>query len=202
VGGHADPANGSILLFAPNDPEYRIVLETDIPHEMTHLLLHELMGSQGYQNLPGWLNEGLASIYQGNPNPAAPDRLEEAFQNQELLDFVSLCGAFPYAEDEAVIAYMQSQSFVGYLQDQYGSQSILDLIQAYEDNVSCQAGVETVFGRSLEQLSEQWQRDVLGASGISLQLQGYGPWMMMAVPLVIVLVVALVTLWRETHSSG
>jgi hypothetical protein len=196
LGGHADPANGSILLFAPNDPEYRIVLETDIPHEMTHLLLHELMGSQGYQNLPGWLNEGLAS------NPAAPDRLEEAYHNQELLDFVSLCGAFPYAEDEAVIAYLQSQSFVGYLQDRYGNKSIDDLLHAYEDRVSCQAGVETVYGQSLEELSHHWQRDVLGASGISLQLQGYGSWMMMALPLVIVLVMALVAPWRETRSSG
>jgi hypothetical protein len=197
VGGHADPANRSILIAAPNDPEYRLILETDIPHEMTHLLLYELMGSSGYSSLPGWLSEGLAGVHQGNPDSSAPSRLEEAYQENRLLDFGSLCGAFPYAEDEAAIAYLQSESFVGYLQDQYGTKSLLELLEVYTDNTACLAGVERVYGRTLDQMAHQWQQDVLGVSLVSRGLSDSFHWIMMMLPVVIVLAVTLITPWGE-----
>jgi hypothetical protein len=197
VGGHADPANRSILLSTPNDPEYRLALETDIPHEMTHLLLYQLLGEQGYQHLPGWLSEGLAAIHQGNPSASAPQMLVEARQDGRLLDFESLCGAFPYAEDEAALAYAQSQSFVGFLQEQYGNEALLDLVQVYGDNVGCQVGVERVYDRTLPQLTRLWQQDALGATSFSLDMGEKLPWIALLLPVMIVLAIALLIPWQE-----
>lgn len=197
TGGHADPANNSILISAPLDPEYRLTLETDIPHEMTHLLLYQLLGEQGYQKLPGWLSEGLAAIHQGNPSASTPSQLEEASQDGRLLDFGSLCGAFPYAEEEASLAYAQSQSFVGYLQDQYGNEALHELVEMYADNVSCQAGVEQVYGRTLDQLTRLWQQETLGTSSLSMELVEGMPWIVLSLPVLIVLALTFFIPWRE-----
>jgi hypothetical protein len=199
VAGHADPANRSILISASNDPEFRMALETDIPHEMTHLLLYQFLGDQGYQHLPGWLSEGLAGIHQGNPSAWAPSLLEDARQDGRLLDFGSLCGAFPYAEEQAALAYAQSQSFVGYLQDQYGNEPLLELVELYGDNVGCQAGVERIYGHTLDQLARSWQQAVLGEISISLDLGERLPWIVLSLPVVIVLAVSLLAPWRESR---
>lgn len=94
VAGHVDPAIGSIVVSLPPGSARPLEINRQIPHEMAHILLYRVMGD-GYQNLPRWLNEGIASQMEASPNPDYPLYLEKAYEDQGLIPIEELCVRFP-----------------------------------------------------------------------------------------------------------
>ncbi len=92
VGGHTQPELSTILLAAPTGVEGQISMERDLPHELVHILLYERMGDP-YHNLPTWLNEGLATLQEGVPNPAYIFELDRAARENALISMHSLCAS-------------------------------------------------------------------------------------------------------------
>lgn len=153
--GHSDPSLSVILLPIPPGPEARVEFERQIPHELTHLSLFERMG-EGYANLPAWLNEGLATTIELSPDPRYRAALDDAIADQRWLDLEGLCAAVPSSGGEALLAYAQSASLIGYLRDVYGSGSIVALLDAYQEGASCTGGLERVLRRSPRVLLQEW----------------------------------------------
>jgi len=153
--GHSDPSLSVILLPIPPGPEARLEFERLIPHELTHLLLFERMG-EGYAKLPAWMNEGLATTIELSPDPRYRAALEDAIANRQWLDLEGLCAAVPSSGAEALLAYAQSASLIGYLRDVYGSGSIVALLDAYQEGASCTGGLERVLRRSPRVLLQEW----------------------------------------------
>jgi hypothetical protein len=145
-------ANDSILkiqhdlALPPTGVEGQISLERDLPHELVHILLYERMGDQ-YHNLPTWLNEGLATLQEGVPNPAYIFELDRAARENALISMHSLCASFPISEEDALLAYAQSASFTQYMLDIYGVGGIALLLDAYQEGTSCEGGVQRVYQR-------------------------------------------------------
>ena len=83
--------------------------------------------------------------------------LDRAHQARELIPFAHLCQAFPPAEELAILAYAQSDSLVEYVQQTYGLPGLQSLIYAYDQGVSCERGVETSLGISLQELENDWK---------------------------------------------
>jgi hypothetical protein len=177
-----------------------IALERDLPHELTHLLLYDRM-NEGYNNLPAWLGEGLATLQEQQPNPAYRFELDTAHSSNALLSIESLCATFPMTESDALLAYAQSTSFTQYLLDIYGTGGIHRLLDAYQEGASCKGGVQRVYQRSLEQLENEWKLYHLpGASGLD-RLQAVLPWGLILLLIVILLLVGLFTR-RKGSASG
>lgn len=153
--GHSDPSLSVILLPVPPGPEARLDFERLIPHELAHLILFERMG-EAYTNLPAWLNEGLATTVELSPDSRYRAALEDAIANRSWLDLEGLCATVPRSGTEALLAYAQSASLVGYLRDVYGSGSILALLDAYQEGASCTGGLERVLRRPPRVLLEEW----------------------------------------------
>jgi hypothetical protein len=158
--GHAYPELQVALAAIPPGPESASTMRWLIPHELTHLLLYEAMGSS-YERLPPWLNEGLAVVGEQVPDPDEEVVLGRAFQGGQLLSLESLCYSFPRWDDRVHLAYAQSASVVRYIQENYGHSAVGRLVEAYGDGLSCRSGVRRALGISLGSLESQW-RESLG----------------------------------------
>ena len=157
VGGQAYPEIGVVLLAISPSSEAILKMRRDIPHELTHKVLYDLTGPQGYAALPVWLNEGLASTFELSPDPAYALALQRAAKDGKLIPMATLCYPFPAEADRALLAYAQSQSFVRYLQQTYGWSQIRALIDAYKDGLECSTGVKQTLGADLSALERDWR---------------------------------------------
>jgi hypothetical protein len=179
VGGHADPDWSVILVSANGSPTSLLALQSTIPHELAHLIVHQAAGGK-HNQVPVWLHEGLAVQNEPRPDPTFGIALEEALRNGTLMPLESLCASFPADEVGAVQAYAQSASIVRYLQNQYGNQQIKALVAAYGDGADCNGGVQRVLGLSLGQLERAWLANLRGETGAPnasrVNTEGLLPW--------------------------
>lgn len=200
--GHAQPALGVVLLAVPPGPEARLEIERSVPHELAHLMLYQRMGD-AYDNLPAWLNEGLATLVEGSPNPDHRISLQAAAEREAFLPLASLCAAFPGDTEQAVLAYAQSASLVQYVRDIYGTGALVALLDAYQEGASCAGGVERVLRRPITTLEQEWTRSLFqGQQLASLPLDPLLPWLLLLLPVLLVVLGALLPLRRARRVEG
>ncbi len=195
------PETAVVLVAIPASQEGLLVMDRDIPHELTHYVLFNLLGAQGYATLPTWLDEGLATHFEGSPDPGYALALERARVDGTLIPLGELCAPFPEDSRRAYLAYAQSQSLVSYLRQQYGYSKIRDLLWAYADGMACSTGVQHALSIDLFQLERTWRRwlDQQSASPSPTSPQGRtqqllrdtAPWLLVLGALVLPLLISL-----------
>jgi len=174
--GHADPSIGvGMLAVAPSDTQ-SIDLQQLVPHELTHIMLYRSLGD-GFNRLPTWLEEGIASMEELDPNPDYANTLEVASKNNSLLSFEDLCASFPADSGRAYLAFAESQSFVRFLRDTYGNTGIVALTKAYADGLDCNLGATRAVGVPLNQLDTRWRETVLGQNVAGVAAQNLLPYL-------------------------
>jgi hypothetical protein len=173
--GHADPDLGVMVAALPAGPDQRLLMEERIPHELMHIMLYQLAGSD-YPKLPTWLNEGLASISELYPNPDYQILLNNAHQKGTLLPIASLCQGFPKDASNALLAYAQTASFARYLQSRFGTPGIQSLVTNYANGLDCERGIQTSLGMNLTQLERQWRGDTLDENIYATAAGNLLPW--------------------------
>ncbi len=176
VGGHADPALGVALAAISPGETQGIELQTRIPHEAAHVLLYRELGP-GYENLPAWLSEGIASLVEAYPNPDYANALETSSRNGSLIPMLELCDSFPPDSGRAFLAYAQSRSFAAYLRDTYGATALEALARAYADGLDCDLGAARAVGLPLSQLDSRWRETALGQNAAGAALRDLAPYL-------------------------
>jgi hypothetical protein len=106
--------------------------------------------------VPAWLDEGLATLAEGQPNPNQALLLERALLERSTLSFSELCAGFPVTENEAVLAYAQSGSLLAYIEAEYGRPAITRLVKSLAEGASCESAVSDTLGLSLAELEGRW----------------------------------------------
>jgi hypothetical protein len=197
VAGHADPDLRVIVVSLPPGPEQNTEMERQIPHEMMHILLYQLLNQTvgpAYYKLPTWLNEGLASINEILPNPYYHTILSQAAARNSLLSFSDICQNFPVDASGAYLAYAQAASFTRYLYDQYGAEGMetLVVIYAQSNEKDCQDGTTQSLGVALSQLERDWQQTIRGEKATTTEPGSPWPWVIvlgvvLAVPILVLL---------------
>ncbi len=160
IAAHTDPELGVIMVALPKSPEQTLLAEQRIPHELMHILLFRETGI-GYQNLPVWMKEGLASAAELYPNPEYRIILDGAAKQGELLPIVQLCEGFPRDAVSIRLAYAESQAYVQHLQRTIGAPGLQSLITAYSNGMDCESGAQHALGMSLKQSERGWRQDSL-----------------------------------------
>jgi hypothetical protein len=149
-------------------------LRRAIPHELTHVVLHDLAGGQP---LPAWLDEGWAVWSEGPPDPALLRALQEP--RLEGVSLIGLCGDFPTDPLRARQAYALAGATVRYLHDREGIGGLRGLLEAYAQGLSCESGVRRVLGRSLERLEREVEAALRPQPPGRAVLEGLGPWLLL-----------------------
>jgi len=197
AGGVAYPELQVILIAAPPNSDGLLAMQQYIPHELTHMALFNLLGSQGYAFLPTWLNEGLATYFETRPDPEYAQAIRTAQDINDLIPLTELCAPFPEDPVRAQLAYAQSGSLVHYLRQEYGWTAIRELLWAYADGQACNTGTETVMEQDLTQLEREWRlwieqdgKDLTEETspikaGVTLFLRDTVPWLMLLTALLV-----------------
>jgi hypothetical protein len=189
AGAVAYPELGVILVAIPPTRDGMLNMDRDIPHELTHLMLYNTLGSQGYASLPTWLNEGLATHFEARPNPDYALTLAEAHQINTLIPISELCAPFPDDANRALLAYAESASFVRYLRQTYGWSSVRNLLSTYADGKACGTGTQAALNAELSQVDWAWrvwlERGAVSSTdspiraAVAVLLRDAGPWLLL-----------------------
>jgi hypothetical protein len=201
VAGQSSPDLGVIVLSIPDGPEERLELERQLPHELMHVLLYQLIGDQ-YINLPAWLVEGLASVAELYPNPEYTRVLTQAAAEDKLFEIEHLCSRFPNDASGAFLAYAESASFVRFLHTTYGSSALRWLVEQYQNGLGCKEGLETALGSSITQLEYRWKQEELRLDPESLIFRNLLPYLLIFGVVFGAAAVTIVVANRRPRSSG
>lgn len=188
AGGHAHADLGVVLVSIPPGASQFTEMESKIPHELAHVMLFRALG-ENYTKQPAWLIEGISSMVELYANPDYARALEIASENDTLIPFTDLCASFPADSGSAFLAYAQSQSFVTYIRDSFGTTGLSRLTDRYSEGFSCELGVTQALGLPLSQLDQRWRETVLGQNVSGVALRNLLPF------LLLLLLVIVVPMW-------
>ncbi len=200
LGGQARPELGVVLVAIPPGDSARLQMRRDIPHELTHLMTF-VATTPNYGSAPRWLDEGLATLNEGDPNSTQAIAVQDAAAKNKLLPIENLCGTFPTDASAALLAYGESRSVVQQIINEYGSAGVQALLAAYRDGATCEGGVERALNTSLTGLEVKWRAQLQpNASNPTIPTTsspstGILPWLLLIAVIVLPLIVIL--LWRS-----
>ncbi len=126
-------------------------------HELTHLIIHQMVYNP-YNQLPTWLDEGIAVFNEGSPDSAFVTMVKRAQSSSQLISLQSLSSPFSAFGDVASLSYAQSYSVVNYLITTYGQSKMLELLNVFRQGSSYNAAFEKVYGLSMDQLNDEWKQ--------------------------------------------
>ncbi len=153
VGGEAIPwlSEAFISVKSSQDP----TLVRDMPHELTHLVFHQLIANG--QAVPTWFDEGLAVYNQFYHEPDMKTRFEEALLNHSLLRLSTISLQFPADADQAYLAYAQSWQLLSYMYTTFGVGKMQRLIKNMNNpSMLFDADLQQTLGEDTAHLENQW----------------------------------------------
>ncbi len=129
-----------------------------VRHELTHVLT-KLAGEGPYGDLPAWLDEGMATIAEGDWLDRRGGALQFAINNDQVLSLRSM--ESPSNRPGFVdIFYGQSAAIVLYLLQQYGTDKMNELFSTFKEGSSVEDALQRVYGLDRETLDNDWRASV------------------------------------------
>jgi tetratricopeptide (TPR) repeat protein len=127
---------------------------------LVHELVHAFVQALGGQDVPGWLNEGLAQMLEGPPGEIA--RLSGSLRGAELFGLDALAGSLAGWEDRSSIAraYAQSLVFVDYLRRAYGEEGLRRMLAGLAAGETAAAAFERFSSVPLATAFEDWRAEL------------------------------------------
>ena len=155
TGGVAFTRYGTVAIGIP--PENLGWGKRALAHELTHLVIHQ-MTFNPYNDLPTWLDEGLAMYGEGTPEPVYAAILAKAIDEDSLISVRSLASPFSAYAEEAVLGYAQSYSLVEFLISDYGQSQMLELLNTFSEGSSYDGALNKVYGFDMDGLDSLWRQ--------------------------------------------
>lgn len=167
MGGSAYAEHNIVLAgLSGGDVEYD---RNVIIHEITHVLIGHFTFSC-LNDMPSWLEEGLAVYSEGKLDEDSQQQLEGAVSSNELLSVRSLSSGFSEEYSKATLSYSQSYSIVKFLVETYGQKGMTRLLETLRDGSAIEPALLEVYGFDLDGLEDAW-RESIGAAPRTMQAQ-------------------------------
>jgi len=132
-------------------------------HEFIHFMIRRI----SFENVPIWLHEGTAQIFQGYPyqkemrlDPSQWGLFKKRRAANKLLDLKTLQEPFPYREtpEEAELAYIQALLFANWLDTQCG---VIKLIEWSGSLKSVDRALEKCTGKASTILAQEFSEKIM-----------------------------------------
>jgi len=147
--------------------------KTAIVHELTHLVVHQ-MTLNPYNELPTWLDEGLAMYSEGMLGPEFISYLIKAMAEDSLISVQSLSSPFSAYGEKAILSYAESHSLVEFLITRYGRDKMHELLNTFRRGSSYDGALQAVYGFDMDGLDSLW-RDYVSQQYQSSAAEGMSP---------------------------
>ena len=129
-------------------------------HEVMHILSHRA-GDSIFRRVPSWLGEGLSELANLEPGDSYDRYLDFAIANDRLLPITSM-SSLPGNPTDVIIFYGQARSIVQHMVNEYGTESMRDLMASMKEGDSVDDAILDIYGISRVELENEW-RNTLGA---------------------------------------
>ena len=127
-------------------------------HELTHLIFGRALTSPYATSVPAWLNEGNASYWETGSRQDSLLNFRSIARSGNVTEFAGM-NSVPGLRKDIGNFYTQSTDFVGYLIENYGPNSIGELLSELNAGKNMDDAMRTVYGGSLSQLENGWRRE-------------------------------------------
>jgi hypothetical protein len=134
-----------------------------IAHELTHLVVHQVTFNP-YNDLPVWLDEGLAMNSEGPLESNFVAALAQAKSANSFISVRSLSSPFSAYADISILSYAESYEIVSYLINDFGRQKMYELLATFKQGSGYDNALESVYGFNMDELNTRW----LQTSGVSV----------------------------------
>ena len=124
-------------------------------HELTHIFLFNAV-QEGKVFIPRWFDEGVAMLEARKWGVRDHFELVSSLITGVYIPLDSLRGNFPQDKYNAAQAYVESFSFMTFLADRYGEQTIFRLISEMKEGKEFDHAFSTVFGDELRNVEKKW----------------------------------------------
>lgn len=129
-----------------------------VRHELAHILT-KVAGEGGIGSLPSWLDEGIATITEGDWRIRRQPSLDEAIRSDSVLALRGMRAA-PNEPGLVDLFYGQSAAIVQFLIDQYGEAAIARLFAVFKRGATTEAALMEVYGFGRDELEDEWRASV------------------------------------------
>ena len=129
-------------------------------HELTHLVIHQVVFNP-YNDLPTWLDEGLAMYAEGSLEPVFVNLLVRAIKEGSLITVRSLSSPFSAYAEESALAYAQSYSLLDFIINNYGQTQMLELLNTFSEGSGYDEALQKVYGLDMDGLNELWRSYIM-----------------------------------------
>ena len=137
-----------------------------VAHELTHMVTHQ-MTLNPYNDIPVWLEEGLAMVNEGPIQSQFSSALARAISDKKLLSVQTLASPFSAYADVSYLSYAESYSVVDYLIRKYGKDAMLQLLEAFRQGSTYDGALKKVYGLDTKSLNAEWQKTLVSAPKVS-----------------------------------
>lgn len=184
----ADPARDLIIIDYSRMHTYPFSLGTTLKHELCHLLLHHAIKRE---NLPAWLDEGVAQwVSDGLAEILSDSRgsvLEAAILANSQIALSRLSTRFPNDRESLSLAYEESRSMVDYMVTEFGRASLLSMLRHLKEGDGVEAASMKGLGVSVAELERRWHDHVRARSS-------WFPYVTSNLPEILLFLAALLTI--------
>jgi hypothetical protein len=147
------------LRFSPtfNGHRYQDIFKL-VPHELTHLILAQVVGYPGFRQVPQWLNEGLAVYLSGqNRDEQALAEIARAGNLPSLQEVDNaLSGQAPIGN-----SYDVAGSMTGFLIEKVGTDKIQPLLTALAEGEDFDLALQQAAGIDPVTLEKEWREELV-----------------------------------------
>ena len=137
-----------------------------IAHELTHMVTHQ-MTLNPYNDIPVWLEEGLAMWNEGAMQSQFSSALAQAISGKKLLSLQTLASPFSAYADVSYLSYAESYSVVDYLIRNYGKERMFQLLDTFHQGSTHDGAMRKVYGLDTKSLNAEWQKTLGMAPKVS-----------------------------------
>lgn len=131
-------------------------LRITFKHELCHLLLHHHISDS---NLARWLDEGVCQLVSDGIGEILLDKswsgLDAAIMAGRALRLSRLTKTFPGDKASLMLAYEQSKSVVTYIDRQYGSNAILNILGDLKNGETLETAISQRLSLSIYELEKE-----------------------------------------------
>lgn len=167
-------------LFAMDSPTSRPVNEFHWGTTLWHEMAHVFTLSATEQKVPRWFSEGVSVFEEWNTGPVKgvmiPGYVFEAFKAGKALPVAELDRGFIHPEypQQVQVSYMQAGLTCEFIQQQFGFDKLVALLQQFKRDNNTATAVEKVFGIAPKEFDAQFGAFIEARYGKLLaQLDGW-----------------------------
>ena len=154
VDGQAHTQEGLVMIEAGG----RDALGTT-SHEITHIIIHRATFNPRAQNMPSWLNEGLAEFGNLHATIGYDLALEFAVQNDRVLPIMFMRGQ-PSKGEDIIIFYGQARSIVRWLFRTYGRDKLTEFLSYLRRGNSLDRAFTRAYGGDRIEITNRWREEI------------------------------------------